>query len=81
MILASFTGAQSTGKTTLLEMCMDLFFGNPENDAYDSPVRDKWTFIPEVTRLIKRQYGVNINEQGTDDTQLLILNQHLNYYL
>jgi hypothetical protein len=77
MILASFTGAQSTGKTTLLEMCMDLFFGNPENDAYDSPVRDKWTFIPEVTRLIKRQYGVNINEQGTDDTQLLILNQHL----
>ena len=58
-------------------MCRDLMFGNPEEDAYDSPVRDRWTFIPEVTRLIKRQYGVNINEQGTDDTQLLILNQHL----
>ena len=77
MLLTSFTGAQSTGKSTLLDMCMNLLFGNSETNAYNVVDRDKWIFIPEVTRLIKRQYGVNINEQGTDDTQLLILNQHL----
>ena len=77
MLLTSFTGAQSTGKSTLLDMCMSLLFGNSETDAYNAVNRDRWVFIPEVTRLIKRQYGVNINEQGTDDTQLLILNQHL----
>jgi thymidylate kinase len=73
MLLASFTGAQSTGKSTLLDMCMDLLIGKSETTMFP----DKWVFIPEVTRLIKRQYGVDINEQGTDDTQLLILNQHL----
>lgn len=67
MLLASFTGAQSTGKSTLLDMCMDTLLVKSED----------WLFIPEVTRLIKRQYGVDINEQGIDDTQLLILNQHL----
>ena len=77
MLLTSFTGAQSTGKSTLLDMCRSLLFGNSETNAYNVVDRDKWVFIPEVTRLIKRQYGVNINEQGTDDTQLLILNQHL----
>ena len=77
MLLTSFTGAQSTGKSTLLDMCMNMLFGNSETNAYSAVDRDKWVFIPEVTRLIKRQYGVNINEQGTDDTQLLILNQHL----
>lgn len=77
MLLTSFTGAQSTGKSTLLDMCMSMLFGNSETNAYNVVDRDKWVFIPEVTRLIKRQYGVNINEQGTDDTQLLILNQHL----
>ena len=77
MLLTSFTGAQSTGKSTLLDMCMSLLLGNSETNAYSAVDRDKWVFIPEVTRLIKRQHGVNINEQGTDDTQLLILNQHL----
>lgn len=77
MLLTSFTGAQSTGKSTLLDMCMSMLFGNSETNAYKGVDRDKWVFIPEVTRMIKRQYGVNINEHGTDDTQLLILNQHL----
>ena len=69
MIHISFTGAQSTGKSTLLEKCKDEL----SND-FGGRV---WEFIPEVTRLVKRQYGVNINEIGNDDTQLLILNQHL----
>ena len=66
-MLVSFTGAQSTGKSTLLNLCMDHLL-KQAND---------WTFVPEVTRLIKRTHGVSINEQGDDDTQLLIMNQHL----
>ena len=78
MLLVSFTGAQSTGKSTLLELCKEFLFPDPEWSAYGGHDSEcKWKFIPEVTRLIKRQYGVSINESGTDDTQLLILNQHL----
>lgn len=65
-MIASFTGAQSTGKTTLLNKCKDgLLHSGP------------WEYVPEVTRLVKRNYNVNINETGNDDTQLLIMNQHL----
>lgn len=62
--LISFTGAQSSGKSTLLEKCKKELPG-------------KWMFVDEVTRLVKRKYGVNINEQGDDITQLLILNGHI----
>ena len=63
-MIISFTGAQSTGKTTLLNACKEQY-GN----SYD--------FVNEVTRLVKREYNVPINESGTDITQLLIINQHL----
>lgn len=63
-MIISFTGAQSTGKTTLLNAC---------KERYGS----EFNFIDEVTRLIKREYNVPINEGGTDLTQLLIINQHL----
>lgn len=63
-MIISFTGAQSTGKTTLLNACKELY-----SDRYD--------FVDEVTRLVKREYNVPINESGTDLTQLLIINQHL----
>ena len=78
MLLTSFTGAQSTGKSTLLNMCKSKLLLDPERAAYSGRPPDKlWMFIPEVTRLIKREFHVDINEQGTDDTQLLIMNQHL----
>jgi len=63
-MIISFTGAQSTGKTTLLNQCKDIY-------------KDKYDFVDEVTRLVKREYNVPINEGGTDATQLLIINQHL----
>lgn len=59
----SFTGAQSTGKTTLLKQCKELY--------------DNVSFVDEVTRYVKRTYDVPINENAGDVTQLLILNQHL----
>ena len=68
-MLVSFTGSQSSGKTTLLK-----------KGIIDQDFR-KWHFIPEVTRLVKRK-GFNINELGTNETQLFILSEHLNnHYL
>ena len=64
-MLISFTGAQSSGKTTLLDHWKDC--------------RDYWNVIPEVTRKLKRQ-GFEINDDGGDyiDTQTAILVDHLN---
>lgn len=63
-MLVSFTGAQSSGKTTLLKRA-----------RVDTQFR-KWSFVPEVTRVVKRM-GLNINELGDNTTQLFILSEHL----
>lgn len=63
-ICVSFTGAQSTGKTTLLNRLKDSDYS-------------QWHYVDEVTRLVQREYGVMINEAGDDITQLLILDKHL----
>ena len=61
-LLISFSGAQSTGKTTLLNHLK-------ERNTHVN-------FVPEVTRLIKREYGVDINEAGSEMTQALIVTEH-----
>jgi nicotinamide riboside kinase len=69
MKLISFTGAQSTGKTTLLNKCKQELPGN-------------WYYVDEVTRYVKSRYGEPINERGTDMTQIMIINTHVeNAYL
>ena len=65
-MIFSFTGAQSTGKTTLLEHLKCTNLGSPS-----------FEFIPEVTRLVKREYEVPINESGDDMTQMLIMTEHV----
>lgn len=68
-MIVSFTGAQSTGKSTLLERCkIDERF-------------KKYNFEPEVTRWVKKTYGLTINQEGNEITQLAILNRHLHNYL
>jgi len=57
----AFTGAQSTGKTTLLNEIRDVL---PD-----------YTFIDEITRSVV-SHDVKINEDGTDKTQILIMNSH-----
>ena len=59
-MLISFTGAQSSGKTTSL---------NHWNDC-----RNHWNVVPEVTRKLKRQ-GFEINDDSGNyiDTQIAIL--------
>lgn len=63
-MIIGFTGAQSTGKTTLLNACKEIY-------------KDEFAFIDEVTRAVQREYNVSINEDGTDITQLLIINRHI----
>lgn len=62
-MIVSFTGAQSTGKTTLLNNVRDL---NPTLN-----------FVDEVTRRIKREYDLPINEGGGDITQSMIMTDHI----
>jgi thymidylate kinase len=68
-MLIGFTGAQCTGKSTLLSRCSEL---RRENETFHN-----FHFIEEVTRKIKRE-GHEINLDGNDITQLMILNEHLN---
>jgi nicotinamide riboside kinase len=64
-MIFSFTGAQCTGKTTLL------------NHLYKENGDYPFVFVPEVTRLIRREYNMPINESGDDLTQMLIMTEHV----
>jgi nicotinamide riboside kinase len=62
-MIFTFTGPQCSGKSTLLQKCKE-FYG------------DKLCYVEEVTRLIKREYNIPINESAAaDTTQILILNK------
>ena len=62
-MIVSFTGAQSSGKTTLLNRLKD---SNPNV-----------SFVDEVTRRIKRDFDLPINEDGGDLTQYMIMADHI----
>lgn len=63
----TFTGPQCSGKTTLLKQM-----------KHTSGLMDRFFYIDEVTRLVKREFCVSINEEGANDiTQLLIVNKEL----
>lgn len=63
-MVISFTGTGSTGKSTLLKLCKEHY-------------GDRFKYVEEVTRLVKREHGVTINENADNITQLLIMNQHI----
>jgi len=65
----AISGAQSTGKTTLLNSI--------KKDFRRNGMLPKYTFFDELTRKI-HQEGIKINEDGDDLTQLLTLNVHVN---
>ena len=76
-MLVSFTGAQCTGKTTLLKICKSELTGKKfVKDPRDGIYKDKWQFVDEVTRKVMRG-GLPINESGGNLTQLYILKEHL----
>jgi len=68
-MIITFTGAQSSGKSTLLsKMKEDEYFKD-------------WSFEPEITRGLKEKYGLAINEAGDNFTQCVIINSHIDNYL
>ena len=68
-MIISFTGAQSSGKSTLLsKMKEDVYFNG-------------WSFEPEITRSLKEKYNLVINEQGDNFTQMITINSHVDNYL
>lgn len=58
------SGAQSVGKTTLL------------NALRSEECFSSYKFCTEVTRRVK-SYGLSINENGNDTTQRLIMQEHI----
>ncbi len=62
-MIVSFTGAQSTGKTTLLNILKEK--------------NEDIKFVDEVTRRIKRDYNLPINEDGGNLTQFMIMSDHI----
>lgn len=68
-MVISFTGAQSTGKSTLLSKLQT-----------EERFR-KFNFVPEITRSLKTKYKLDINESGDEFTQLITVNSHLYNYL
>jgi len=75
-MLIGFTGAQCTGKTTLLKLLKQQLCGEKWTKGSDGVYRDEWNFVPEVTRKVMRE-GMSINEDGDNLTQLFILKEHL----
>jgi len=60
----ALSGAQSVGKSTILKAMKKL----PEFSNYE--------FVEEIVRNLHKKYGIQINEQGNGDTQLMIANAH-----
>ena len=65
----AFTGAHSTGKTTLLNKL-----------KHDPMFNLEFECIDEITRRMTKK-GLKINEGGDDITQLLIMNSHISNIL
>jgi nicotinamide riboside kinase len=63
----AFCGAQSSGKSTLLQECKNIY--------------KDYKFVDEVTRYVRRTYDVKINEIGGTETQLYILAEHIKNHL
>ncbi len=68
-MVISFTGAQSSGKSTLLKALKE------------DPSFIGWEFEPEITRGLKEKYNLAINEEGDDWTQIITLHSHVDNYL
>ena len=65
----AFTGAQSTGKTTLLKEL-----------KRDNTLALQYDFRDEITRRMQKK-GLSINEGGSDITQLLIMIYYLDFLI
>jgi nicotinamide riboside kinase len=63
-MLISFTGCHCSGKTTLLNKCKEEY-------------GDEFEYVDEITRKALK-LGLEINENGDDETQMFIIESHKN---
>jgi nicotinamide riboside kinase len=68
-MLITLTGAQSSGKSTLLAAMQS------------DPEYKDWNFEPEITRSLKAKYGFALDEVSDDATQIVTIYSHLDNYL
>lgn len=61
----ALSGAQCTGKTTLLNALRN-----------DKNFYNRFTFVDEIVRTLQKK-GFKINEAGTDETQMAVMNTHV----
>ena len=64
-MLIALSGAQCTGKTTLLNAL-----------RADDKFKTQFTFVDEIVRTLQKT-GFKINEAGTDETQLVVMQEHI----
>ena len=64
-MLIALSGAQCTGKTTLLHPLRP-----------DDKFQTQFTFVDEIVRTLQKK-GFKINEAGTDETQLVVMQEHI----
>ena len=64
-MLIALSGAQCTGKTTLLNAL-----------RADDKFKTQFTFVDEIVRTLQKK-GFKINEAGTDETQLVVMQEHI----
>ena len=64
-MLIALSGAQCTGKTTLLSALRN-----------DKTFSSRFTFVDEIVRTLQKQ-GFKINEAGNDETQLAVMKTHV----
>ncbi len=65
-MLIALSGAQCTGKTTLLNALRS-----------DEKFKSNFIFVDEIVRNLQKK-GFKINEAGTDETQIAVMNEHVN---
>lgn len=64
-MLIALSGAQCTGKTTLLSALRN-----------DRKFENRFIFVDEIVRTLQKK-GFKINEAGTDETQIAVMNEHV----
>ena len=64
-MLIALSGAQGTGKTTLLTALRN-----------DVEISKKFTFVDEIVRTLQKK-GFKINEAGNDETQMAVMQAHI----
>lgn len=64
----ALSGAQGTGKTTLMTALKNSQVVVDEGDI---------EFLPEIVRDLKAKYDIKINELGTLETEMMVMTTHL----